>query len=258
MLQSIKQISGCRILATDGEIGHVEDIYFDDEKWIVRYLVVDAGGWLTGRKVLISPYAVCLVDADARAIAVTLTRDQVKNSPDINTNKPVSRREEIEYFRYYGYPTYWPHATNWAWGAFPIIAAATQRTEAQGHDEQVAVTAAERSAAKTHLRSSQEVIGYRIEATDELIGHAEDFLFDDGTWAVRYLVVDTRNWWPGKHVLVGTNLMDQINWLQRRLSVELTREAVRASPEYDPHHPPSPPADSGIWGSPGVAGRGQT
>jgi uncharacterized protein YrrD len=242
VLQSFKQVTGCRILASDGELGSVQDVYFDDERWVVRYLVVECGGWLSQRKVLIAPYAVALIDVQARAIVVSLTREQVKSSPDIDTDKPVSRRQEIEYYRYYGYPAYWPHATNWAWGAFPIIAAG-QKT--QGEQERMAISAAEGSGRATHLRSSHEVIGYHIAAADDSIGHTEDFLFDDGSWEVRYLVADTRNWWPGKHVLVTTDHLDQINWLERTLSVDLTRESLRSSPLYDPHHPPGPAENRG-------------
>jgi uncharacterized protein YrrD len=233
MLQSVRNVTDCRILASDGEIGRVSDVYFDDEKWVVRYLIVDTGNWLRDRRVLISPHAVRLIDVAARAIAVTLSREQVKNSPDMDTRQPVSRQQEAEYYRYYGYRPYWGVATYWAWGAFPIVAPVGDPAE----EEAEAVQAAERST-DSHLRSTQEVLGYHIAATDDSIGHAEDLLFDEETWAVRYLVVDTRNWWPGKHVLVGTDLLGEVNWLQRSLQVDLSRESVKSSPPYDPEHLP--------------------
>src|SRR5690242_9263843 len=109
MLHTVKKLDGCRVLATDGAIGRVKEVYFDDEQWVVRYLVVDTRGWLSGRSVLISPYAVKFIAWDSEAIAVNLTRDQVQHSPDIDTDKPVSRQREAEYHRYYGYPQYWPY-----------------------------------------------------------------------------------------------------------------------------------------------------
>ena len=121
MLQRIANIEGCRLSATDGEIGRIEEVYFDDERWVIRYLVVTTGGWLTRREVLISPYAVKLVDLAARTVAVELTREKVRLSPDINTKSPVSRQNEAEYYRYYGYPAYWPFVTRRPEGASPTI-----------------------------------------------------------------------------------------------------------------------------------------
>jgi hypothetical protein len=226
VLQSIKQVTGCRILASDGEIGRIDDVYFDDEKWVVRYLIADPGSWLADRRVLISPHAVRLMDIPARAVAVALTREQVRNSPDIDTNQPVSRQQEEEYYRYYGYTAYWP---------IPRAAPVAERREGDASG-----TRDPRRSADTHLRSTREVLGYHIQATDDSIGHAEDFLFDDDTWAIQQLVVDTRNWLPGKHVLIGTQLLRDVDWLDRTLSVALDREGVRSSPTYDADHlPPS-------------------
>ncbi|MGH8285741.1 MAG: PRC-barrel domain-containing protein [Steroidobacteraceae bacterium] len=237
MLESIKKLNGCRILATDGEVGEVQEIYFDDEQWVVRYLVVDTGGWLSGRSVLISPYAVKFIDWEARAIAVSLTRDQVKHSPGIDTDKPVSRQLEAEFHRYYGYPQYWPYATYWAWGAMPMVAPSDPQIRAAAEERRRAD--ADRAGSDAHLRSSKAVLGYHIRASDYSMGHVEDFLFDEETWAIRYLIADTRNWLPGKHVLVSPQWIGEVNWGERTLSVGLTRREIEQSPEYDPGHLPS-------------------
>src|SRR5690606_28754850 len=213
---------GRRVLATDGEIGRVTDVYFDDEQWVVRYLVVGTGGWLTRRDVLISPYSVRLIEDDTRSIVVALTREQVKDSPDIDTAKPVSRQQEAELFRYYGYPAYWPHTTYWAWGAVPVVEPVPPPAEQEE-------TLAEAEGADSHLRSSDEVLGYHIQASDGPIGHIEDLLFDEETWAIRHLVVDTRNWWPGKQVLVSPELARDVDWAGRTLSLSCSREAVKSS-----------------------------
>jgi uncharacterized protein YrrD len=230
---SIKKLVGYRILATTGggEVGQVKEVYFDDEQWVVRYLVVDTGGWLGGRSVLISPYAVQSIDWLRRTIFVNLTRNQVQGSPGIDTDKPVSRQQEAEYHRYYGYPEYWQTATFWAWGAMPMIAI----PDAQIKEEEEARrhAAARRTRADAHLRSSKVVLGYRIEAADDVTGHVEDFLFDEKTWAIRYLIVDTRNWLHGKHVLVSPSWIRAVNWSERTLSLALTRQEIERSPEYD-------------------------
>jgi hypothetical protein len=238
MLNSIKKLNGLRILATDGEVGAVaQAAYFDDEQWVVRYLVVDTKAWLRGRSVLISPYAVTFIDWEARTIAVNLTRAQVEHSPDIDTQQPVSRQQEAEYHRYYGYPQYWPYAAYaayWAWGAIPIAVPPDPliREDAVKHRR----AAADSRSADTHLRSSEAVLGYHVRSSDGLIGHVSDFLFEEETWAIRHLVVDTRNWLPGKHVLVAPQWIRAVSWAERTLSVALTRRQIEQSSEYDPKY----------------------
>jgi len=239
VLRSIQKFEGIRIIATllEGEVGTVKDIYFDDERWVVRYLVVDTGGWLGGRSVLISPYAVQSIDWPHRALYVNLTRRQVEGGPGVDTDKPVSRQQEAAYHRYYGYPEYWQSGTFWPQGAIPVIEAldplrceeeeARRRAQASGEG------------VDTHLRSSGEVIGYRIEASDASIGHVADFLLEEGAWVLRYLIVDTRHWLPGKHVLISPLWIREVSWSGRSLSVALTRRQIEQSPEYDPRHAPS-------------------
>lgn len=237
MLQSVKELRGFRVRATDGEIGEVREVYFDDDRWVVRYLIVDTGGWLRGRKVLISPYAVSSIDHSGRAVVVNLTRAQVESSPDIDTDKPVSRQQEAEYHNYYGYPVYWPYTTAWAWGAMPVVVPQDPEIRDQIMEEHRARE--EESGGDTHLRSSKEVAGYHIEATDASVGHVEDFLFEPDSWAIRYLVVDTRNWLPGRKVLISPQWIRNISWSERSVSVDLTRADIENSPEYDPSHPPT-------------------
>lgn len=101
MLRNVKEMKGYTIHATDGDIGDVSDFYFDDHDWVVRYLVVDTGNWLTGWRVLIAPFAFREADWRTEKILVSLTRDQVRNSPDVDTAKPISRQHEIEFAQYY-------------------------------------------------------------------------------------------------------------------------------------------------------------
>jgi uncharacterized protein YrrD len=233
MLNSVSRINGTTIQALDGDIGKVSEAYFDDEKWAIRYLVVDTGNWLAERKVLISPYSVKHPLETGEAIRVSLSREQVKNSPSIDTHQPISRRHERDYLGYYAYPDYWDGADLWAMGGYPFLplmpvvpvagkVAPIPPGEEEGLPEDV------------HLRSSAHVEGYDIQATDGSIGHVKDFIFDDESWALRYLVVDTRNWWPGgKKVLVAPQWIKSINWTEGGVSVNLSREQVKASPEFD-------------------------
>jgi len=230
MLRNVKDLRGYTILATDGAIGEVDDLYFDDDRWAIRYLVVDTGSWLAARKVLISPVAIGRPDWMAQQLPVSLTKAQVERSPDIDTKRPVSRQHETEYLGYYGYPDYWGGAGLWGMGAYP----GSLTTEGR-FDE--AIKARGTSAAHTpddcHLRSCRAVTGYHIHATDGDIGHVKDLLVDDRTWAIRYLIVDTSNWWGGHDVLVAPQWIEAVSWRDAKVSVDLTRQAVKDAPPYD-------------------------
>ena len=232
MLRSIKELEHFRIIGTDSVVGSVADTYFDDGQWMVRYLIVEASDWLHDRKVLISPHAVTSVDWHARAIVTNLSRMQIQGSPGIDADKPVSRQRESEYHRYYGYPEYWSSSTYSPLGAMPIVRPAAEMPS--WDDQQGLPAAAPERAGDEHLRSSRHVVGYHIEASDAAIGHVEDFLFDDASWAICYAVVDTRNWLPGKHVLLSPERIRNVNWGERSVFVDMLRDAVRNSPAYDP------------------------
>ncbi len=233
MLQSANDLKGFAITATDGAIGDVEQLYFDDEHWTVRYLIVNTGTWLAARQVLISPISVTKVDRAINQIFVNLTMDQVKNSPDIDTDKPVSRQRETAFMNYYGYPFYWAGPYAWGSAAYP---AAIPTPPAQTRQMIKAAEAAQREAEATadeHLRSAREVTGYHLQAADGEVGHIEDFIIEDRSWAIRYLVVDTRNWLPGKKVLISPEWIERVSWSESKVFVDLPQEAIRNSPEYD-------------------------
>ncbi len=236
MLNTLHHFHGATVTATDGLIGHVKSAFFDDRSWVIRYLVVDAGSWLEDRKVLISPYAVKQPLGAEKNIDVSLTRQQVKKSPDIDTHQPVSRQHERDYLGYYAYPEYWDGAGMWGMGGYPMLPSylpSAAETEAAR-----ALRERDRQAADVHLRSSAKVSGYNVEASDGSIGHIKDFIFDDASWAIRYLVIDTRNWWPGgRKVLVPTHWIDGIDWATGSVAVALTRQEVKDSPRYQEDMP---------------------
>ena len=226
--------------ATDGAIGDVRDLYFDDQAWTVRYLVVEAGSWLSSRKVLVSPAAAAgRPDWANRLLPVSLTREQVRNSPDIDTDMPVTRQHETDYADYYRYPYYWDGAGMWAGGGYPtppMPAVDSPGSAAAGAEAGLAQAGvdARRRDHDPHLRSCREVVGYHIEARDGEIGQVQGLLVDDASWAVRYLVVSTSNWGLGHDVLVAPQWIRRVSWEQRLVAVDLTREALKQAPWFDP------------------------
>jgi sporulation protein YlmC with PRC-barrel domain len=221
MLNKAKTLKGYKLDSLDGEVGEVKEFYFDDQHWTIRYLVANTGGWLTGRKVLISPYALVAAITAERHVAVDLTKKQIEDSPALSTDKPVSRQFEESYYGYYGYPMYW--GGPFSWGVYPYPMRDREEWKQPSKGEK---------AWDSHLRSTDAVSGYAIDALDGEIGHVEDFVIDDETWAIRYLVVATRNWWPGKKVLVSPQWIERVSWSESKVFVNLSREAIKQSPEY--------------------------
>jgi len=221
MLLKANALKGFKLDCLDGVIGSVSEFYFDDQHWTIRYLVADTGGWLNGRLVLISPYALVGAVKEDEAIAVNLTQQQIQDSPSWDSDKPVSRQFEADYHGYYGWPMYWGGPL--MWGAYPYLVRDPEQWSAPDEPEH---------SWDPHLRSTDAVTRHHIQATDGEIGHVADFIIDDETWAIRYLVVDTRNWWPGKKVLVSPQWIERVSWSEMKVFVKLSREAIKASPEY--------------------------
>ena len=243
MLRQTKDLQELAIVAsggtTEGAIGDVKDLYFDDEAWVIRYLVVETGSWLSSRKVLVSPIAAGKPDWAAKLLPVSLTREQLKNSPDIDTEMPVTRQHETDYLDYYSYPYYWGGMGLWGGGGYPGMlmpgyagygSATATRAEA---DSAQARTEARQRDEDPHLRSCKEVVGYHIEASDGEIGHVQSLLVDEDSWAIRYLGVSTSNWWLGHDVLVAPQWIQRVSWAEQTVAVDLTREALKQAPRYD-------------------------
>jgi hypothetical protein len=228
MLTNTTHLKNFAIRATDGELGTVAEFYFDDETWGIRYLVVDTGGWLGGRRVLISPVSVIRTDWQARQLDCQLTKKQVENSPDINTREPVSRQHEASYLGYYGYGNYWGGPCMWGPAFYPGNLAIPPAVDTKATADRLRMASVD-----SHLRSSDAVTGYYIDAADGEIGHLNGFVMDDEAWAIRYIEVATRNWWPGKKVLVSPAWIERVSWENSKVYVALTREAIQNGPAYD-------------------------
>jgi hypothetical protein len=190
--------------------------------------MVDTGGWLDGRTVLISPISVIYTDWDEERLDVSLTKKQVENSPDINTHLPVSRQHEAQYFGYYGYPYYWGGPFLWGPEVYP-----SDRTYQTTAAIEAIADRIGRESTDSHLRSTEAVTGYYIGAADGEIGHVDGFVVDDRAWAIRYIEVATRNWWPGKKVLISPEWIERVSWADSKVYVGLTREAIKNGPKYD-------------------------
>lgn len=230
MLRSVKELHGYAIRATDGGIGKIHELHFDDLAWIVRYLVVDTGKWLPGRKVLLWPGVLGQPDWEMQSLPVRLTKEQVEHSPPISADEPVSRQMEADLHTYYGWTPYWR-------GGLPVFglgAAAAAEMLVPSAEEKDETEAKEDD---PHLRSTREVIGYYIQARDGEIGHVEDFVIEDEAWYVRYLVIDTRNWLPGRKVTLAPTWAERVSWLKRKVYVDLSKESIKNSPEFDPSMP---------------------
>ncbi|MBU0714196.1 MAG: PRC-barrel domain containing protein [Verrucomicrobia bacterium] len=240
MNRSLSDLVNCVVRASDGDIGLVQQFYFNDYSWTIRYMVMNTVIWRPGRQVLISPVALNKPEWKARVFPVNLTKLQVQHSPNIDTAQPVSRQHEVELFKYYGWPVYWgsnpyvgigyPVPTN-----LPSIAEEKKGLPEKSEDD-------------PHLRSTDQVAGYHVQATDGEIGHVQDYIVDDETWTICYIVVNTRNWWPGKKVLVSPRWIERVSWEESKLFVDLSRESVRNSPEYDPSKPVSLDYEGRLFG----------
>jgi len=205
LLRTTNDLLDCTIEATDGRIGRVKDCYFDDETWVIRYLVVDTGTWLSSRKVLIPPSTTNPTNGVKKLLSIGMTRQQVENSPDIDTERPVSRQHERTLLNHYDYPCYWN-------GSEPTNDGIAL------HDDR-------------HLRSSEAMTKYHIRTSEGQLGHVSGLLFDE-TWKIRYIIANTSDWWMGHEVLIATQVIAEVSWDERAVAVNLTRDAVKNSPPY--------------------------
>ena len=228
MLQGITPLYGNKLGASDGDIGHVKDFFFDDQNWAIRYVVADTGSWLPERQVLISPHAFVNLHQSAKVLAVNLTRKQIENSPPIESHKPVSRQYEEEYHRYYGWPYYWQGGGLWGMGGFPILELPPKPLPTVP----ATVNGPQPKRADAHLRSTQAVNGYHLQASDGTIGHICDFMMDTRSWAISELVIKIGHRFSGKEVQIPASAVDRISWDESKVFVHLPKEVVEQSPQH--------------------------
>lgn len=216
MIQDINDLYGYKLAATDGEIGQIKDFYFDDHDWVIRYLVVETGSWISSRQVLLTPHAFGPFDQVGKVLPVHLTRSQIEKSPSINQHMPISRQYEMAYYQYYGWPFYWEGASLWGAGAYPMVTdlppwAVTKQSRHQHRPDQ-------------HLRSMREVTGYGIHTVDGDIGKVSGILVDDTHWVIKEFIVETGHWYAGKKIRLLPEHIAQINYVDSNVLVNLTKE----------------------------------
>lgn len=221
MLYEVKTLKNYSLCSLNGEIGKAKEFYFDDHHWTVRYLVADTGKWLMDKKVLLSPYALNGVSKVERCISINLTKKQIENSPSPASDKPVSRQFEDEYYKHFGWPVYYFGSD--IWGRSPLLIP-VKKAEKERNQE--------KERWDSQLRSTHDVSGCKIEALDGEVGIIEDFIIDDKTWEIRYLIVDTKDWWPGKRILVAPQWIENVNWGDSKIFVNILREPFKNLPEY--------------------------
>ncbi|MFG0267415.1 MAG: PRC-barrel domain containing protein [Rhodopirellula sp. JB055] len=227
MMISTEAVMGTELMGTDQSVGAICDLLFDDETWVVRHLVVDTGHWLPGRQVLLPPIKVQNADWNAASASVPLTRREVKESPSVESDRPVSRQMEIELYQHFDVPYYWgPAGATLAGSGYtpmPLAAGLMPMDQVENDDIQ-----------RNHLRSIKEVSGYTIQGTDDHVGHVHGLVVDDVNWSIQQLIVDTGNWWPGKKVLIGRGHIREISWSDGTVTVGLTQDEIKRSPLYEP------------------------
>ena len=225
MLQTIKQLHGATIAALDGDIGHVEEFYFDDKSWAIRYLVAETGSWLMGRLVLLTPHAIGKFDEAGKILSINLRKKQIEESPLIESHKPVSRQFEIEYYGYYGWPPYWDGAGVSGLGSYPIVMPLMDGM-AIPHQKH-------KHREDKHLRSTESLSGYQIQTSDGEIGHVTDFIVDDKNWTICDLVIETGHWYSGKEILIPTSKVREISYEESKVFVSLTKADIEETAENE-------------------------
>lgn len=229
MLRNLKQLLGSTVTATDGHVGKVGDFYFDDEKWTIRYFIVDTGSWLTGRRVLVSPSAFGKPDWLTHQIPVNLSKEKVKNSPEVDLTRPLTRELEESLHQYYGWLPYW--------SGIGLSVSSPVRTKTFQAEKERKFRRGEKTGEPRHLQSVKNVMGYRLSALDGEIGHIENFLADDTNWMIRYVIVDTQNWLPGRKVLIAPQWIKDFVGTKSKAIVKLKKQRIEESPQYHQHVP---------------------
>jgi len=223
MLHNATQLYGDKIAALDGDVGHVKDFYFDDKTWVVRYLVVDTGGWMAERLVLLSPHAFTAWDQAEKTLHVKLHLKQIEESPSITSKRPVSRQYEIDYYKYYGWPVYWSGTGLWGVSSLPLAMPPLHeelQSELQHHHRD-----------DKHLRSCRAVTGYGIHTTDGHIGEVSGFLIDHKSWAIPELMVETGPWYAHQQIKIPTDQITQIDYESSAVHTSLSKADIQHAAE---------------------------
>ena len=223
MLRSLNQLIGYSVLATDGPIGRVSEMYFDDQEWRMRYLVVETGGWLSSRKVLLPVLSLEKPDWKLEEIPVSLTRELVRSSPEIDTDMPVARQHEIDLHAHYGWEMYWAGGNYMRSGDMvPYVEPEPRHIDTNKGGKPY----------NPHLRSTKFITSCRVHAIDGDVGHASDFIIDDAAWMIHQLVINIGTFFSPNQVMLPPERVGNIEWERRKVNVKVYRDDVRNSPQF--------------------------
>jgi uncharacterized protein YrrD len=232
MMWDVARIIGYKVVASDGDVGTVKDILFDDASWTMRWLVVGTGNWFFDRQVLLPVSTLGVPDSDLKHFPVRLTRQQVKDSPDVDTQLPVSRQLEAQIYAHYSWDPYW-QGSFYPMGnamAMPFVADIPAIVVP---DADASITDAPAHCDDPHLRNVNALMGFSLDATDGAIGHVEDMLVDSVSWRIRYLKIDAITWMPGDAVLISPQSISAIDWPERTVKINVSVQRVQDGPKYN-------------------------
>lgn len=224
MLRTITAVTECNISATDGPMGQICGAYFDDEAWVVRYLVIEAGSKGRRRNVMIPPIALGEPQWSERLLPVSMSKRQIMRSPGTDTQKPVSREHALNCLNYYAGLGYYESDAEYQRLRTTTVSQMSAGSGRGADDD-------------PHLRSTADVTTCRLDAADGDIGSVLGLLVDQKSWAIRFMIVNTGAWWHGHQVLIAPESIDDIHWADSHVVVDLKRQNVKESPAYDLHAP---------------------
>lgn len=227
MILSIKDLFDYKLMTADGEAGEIKDALYDERDWVLRYVVVETGGWLSGRELLIPPSVLGAPDSARREFPVSMTRDQLSNSPPREAGEDITRRHEEDLYRYYGWEPYW--VPEGAMGPLPGTVMVESPEEAA--ETQTAVL--EERHAEPRLRSIKDTLGFKVHGVDEDLGKVDNFLMDDETWDVRYVVLNTGGLFKSRRVPISVRWINNLDWENHALHLDLGKKDVHDSPDWD-------------------------
>ena len=237
MIHVLSDLDNFAIDANDGKVGKVTDFYFDDRRWVIRYLVVDIGSALKSHKVLLSPARIKHLNKEEKTITVDMSLNEIANSPCIDTRHALPSHYEIDYLSYHGYAFNWDRNSQKPVSIDDETSAIFDETlgqkSASAQDVLVSIDSVRRMYGDRHLRSYQEIIGYCIQANDGDIGYLKSVLIDDDTWNIKCCIVKTSNWWFGHHVFITPQAIRDISWGSTKIYVDMTQQQVKEAPSFD-------------------------
>ncbi|MCC3144961.1 PRC-barrel domain-containing protein [Halanaerobium sp. Z-7514] len=232
MLRKLNELKAFKVQGKEEELGEVSDFYFDQDHFILRYLVLDTDCWLKKEQTLISTDEIEAIDHNKKEIKTTMRAEALENGPSLEKNQPISKIMEENVVDYYDWPLYWASTSS---GGVPTIPAGTKMREKLFDFE--TLTDEEKQAKEeeldSNLRSLNEISGYEIQAVDKSFGKVKDLFVDEEDWLIRYLLIDTRKILPSKKVIIAPEWVRHISWDKKQIFVDKSKKEIKNAPKYE-------------------------